>query len=102
MEPDNELHLFALHYVYLPRINSMIEEFKISWKNHSLRTEKNCTPLQLWTEGFYRLSTTLSETNLIDCTENAGIDYDGQTPELETSNNVQIPGVDISLCILIP
>ena len=53
--------------------------------------------MELWTQGFYRLSSAL-QTDLLKFTENIdlyGIDPDGPTPELETDNNVQVPTVDI-------
>lgn len=35
-DPLNELHLFALHYTYIPRINKCLQEFKGQWENHPL------------------------------------------------------------------
>ena len=35
-DPDNEVHLLALHRVYLPLIYSAIEEFVMQWNNHPL------------------------------------------------------------------
>ena len=51
----NEVHLFALHYVYLPRINRSLDCFRSSWNHHSIRTEHNSTPSQLFTTGALRL-----------------------------------------------
>jgi hypothetical protein len=51
LDPLNELHLFALHYIYIPRINKCLQEFKSQWKNHPLSSERNRTPLQLFTSG---------------------------------------------------
>ena len=34
----DEVHLWALHYVYLPRINASLDEFKSQWNHHGLRT----------------------------------------------------------------
>ncbi len=48
---DNELHLFSLHYVYLTRINNALHQFKVAWNNHSLSTERNMSPIQLWISG---------------------------------------------------
>ena len=39
--PLNELHLFALHYTYIPRINKCLEEFRNQWQNHPLSSEGN-------------------------------------------------------------
>lgn len=48
LDPINELHLFCLHYVYLPRINSHLNQWVNAWINHPMRTASNRTPLQLW------------------------------------------------------
>ena len=36
MKPDNDLHLFALHCIYLPRINQYFHEFTAGWNHQSL------------------------------------------------------------------
>ena len=51
LDPVDELDLFALHFVFLPRINQQLEGFKAAYCRHKLRTEHNLTPLQLWTRG---------------------------------------------------
>ena len=55
LDPLNELHIFALHCVYLPRINRSIELFRNAWNHHSLRTAHHSSPLQLYTSGALRL-----------------------------------------------
>ena len=51
LHPDNDLHLFSLHFVYLPRISRHLTMWKNAWNSHPLRTENNKTPIQLWTTG---------------------------------------------------
>ena len=46
---DNDADLFSLHYVYIPRINRTIDEFKSAFNNHSISSEGNRTPVQLFT-----------------------------------------------------
>ena len=48
---NNPLHKYALHYVFLPRINRAISSFKTAWNNHPLRTENNWTPQRIWVNG---------------------------------------------------
>ena len=47
--------MYVLHFIYLSRINRIIESFKVSWNNHPLQTEKNWSPVRLWTSGFLDL-----------------------------------------------
>ena len=51
----SDIHRFALHYIYLPRVNKSLDCFRSSWNHHSIRTEHNSTPSQLFTAGALRL-----------------------------------------------
>ena len=51
LEADNKLHLTALHYVYISRINCSLSSFREAWNYHSLTTEGNLSPRQLWSAG---------------------------------------------------
>ncbi len=97
LDRDDELDIYALHYVYLPRIHAALDEFSSSWKSHPLSTERFLTPLQLWTSEFYQ---NLSEDellvqDLLDVTSVQwnmyGIHEHGPTPKLQTRNDVQLP-----------
>ena len=47
----NDLHLYCLHHIYLPRINRSLEEFVGQMNNRPVSTEHNNSPVQLWTRG---------------------------------------------------
>ncbi|KAJ7373312.1 hypothetical protein OS493_012903 [Desmophyllum pertusum] len=51
LEIDNPLHKFALHFIYLPRINRALSSFASAWNNHPLRTENNWSPKRIWVNG---------------------------------------------------
>ena len=51
LDPFDEVDLFSLHLVFIPRINEQLASFKAAYCRHRLRTEHNQTPLQLWTRG---------------------------------------------------
>lgn len=38
LDPMNEKHLYALHYVFIPRINRALSEFRHGWNHHPIRT----------------------------------------------------------------
>ncbi|KAK1153656.1 hypothetical protein AOXY_G29757, partial [Acipenser oxyrinchus oxyrinchus] len=48
--------MHALHYVYLPRINTAVKEFVQQWNNHCLSTEHSMIPLQLWNSAMNSVS----------------------------------------------
>lgn len=47
----NALHLFCVHFVFLPRLQTALKTFVAGWNNHPLRSERNRTPEQLWNVG---------------------------------------------------
>lgn len=51
LDCDDSTALYALHYIFLPRINRHLQLFTESWNNHPLRTQRNQTPMQLWISG---------------------------------------------------
>ena len=48
INPDQEEDMWALHFVYLPRINIDLSLFMHQWNRHGLRSEGHMTPLQLF------------------------------------------------------
>ena len=56
LDPNNDIHLFRLHYAYLARINRHLCMWKDAWNMHTLRTESNNTPIQIWTRRLLVLS----------------------------------------------
>ena len=97
LDPFDEIHLYALQFIYLPRINRSINEFILEWNNHPVRTEYRRTPLQVWVEGFYQQAYSIQpavrmalDQQVIDPSTN-GLDDDGPVPQLQTNNNVEVP-----------
>ena len=48
LDPLNDNHLFALHYVYLPRINHSLKVFIQGWNFHSIRTASERSPMEMF------------------------------------------------------
>ncbi|EJT47175.1 hypothetical protein A1Q1_04033 [Trichosporon asahii var. asahii CBS 2479] len=48
LSPDNDLDLWALHYVYLPVINEALRCFARYWDMHRIRTAGNQSPAKMW------------------------------------------------------
>ena len=91
LDPVNEKHMFALHYVFLPRINKAIEDFRNAWNHHGVRTERGMTPNQLFTMGMLQLKhsglTAMDFFNIVD--ESYGVEEDGLVPE--DDEGVEVP-----------
>ena len=103
LDPDNELHLFALQYIYIPRVKRALDYFTLQWNNHPMSTQGNKSPLQSWTAGFYEFAesnyTVVRDVLDVDTInfDHYGIDDDGPRPQIETSNNVVVPRSTIQL-----
>lgn len=93
----NEVHLFCLHYIYLPRIQRAATEFQNQWNNHGLSTQGGQTPLQLWQRGIINNAGIHNPNMNGICENDFGIDECRPLPELETNNNVIVPSTNISI-----
>ena len=73
----NDVHIFSLHHIYIPRIQNSLEELVSQMNNRPVSTERNHSPLQMWDRGklenLYSGHTALSEAEI----EHLGIDPDG-------------------------
>ena len=103
LESTNELDLYALHYVFMPRINFALDEMVNHWNNHPLRTEHNQSPMQIWVRGFYQYITDdgSSVHDILNRTQvdwnQYGVDPDGPDAQIETNNHVVVPRSEIRL-----
>ena len=97
LDPLDELTLWALHYVYIPRINRSLTQFCNSWNNHSIRTALHKTPQQLFTAGCLLLEHSNMEAfDLNDSVdEEYGIDPDSNLP-MDTDYGIVVPENRIS------
>ena len=93
LDPLNEVHIFALHYVYIPRINHALRVFKEGWNEHSIRTANYHSPKQLFVSGCLRLQMSgLTAMDLFDVVEGSyGIDEEETSPDAEQEERVAIP-----------
>ena len=96
LNPIVDEHLFALHYIFLPRINRSLQHFQESWNDHRIRTEKGLTPNQLFTTGMLRLQNSgLAAVDFFSqVPENYGIEEDGVST---FDDAVEIPIVALTL-----
>ena len=81
LDPLDEVELWCLHRVYIPRINHSLEELRQQMNNHPVQTEHNMSPNQLFISG---ILTSESRTrsilkDVIDPSQ-FGIEEDGIPP----------------------
>ena len=81
LDLNNNIDLFVLHYVYLPRINHALQEFAAAFNNRPMRTENNWSPEKIWTNGMINEAVRqLSASDEIENIELYGVDWSGPVP----------------------
>lgn len=98
LDPLNHKHLFALHYVFMPRIQKSLDEFREGWNNHGIRTQNNKTPHQLFVSGVLALRQ--SGITALDFSESVGEDYGIDEAGFSSDNSaetVQISRIEFEL-----
>ncbi|XP_077978536.1 uncharacterized protein LOC144433983 isoform X2 [Glandiceps talaboti] len=94
----DDVHLYCLHYVYIPRINRSLEEFIGQMNNHPVSSERNQSPLQMWEKGMlenmHSGHTALTPTEI----EEYGVDPEGvlSVEDDDYQVNVFPPAFDLS------
>ncbi len=58
LDPSDNVSLFCLHYVFIPRINQSLKEWREVWICHPLSSVNGKTPLQLFYTGLLKFSRT--------------------------------------------
>ena len=61
LDPNDDMHLYCLHLVFMPRINRHLELWREAWNHHPMSSVSNKTPLQSWVEGRPRNEARLQE-----------------------------------------
>ena len=103
LDTTSELHLFVLHLVYIPLINQALRELRESWNNHSLSTERNLSPMQLWVQrmisrrnSHYSAVRSVQDDLQVNW-DDYGIDEDGPAANVEPNYNITVPETRINL-----
>ena len=55
LDPLDSVHLYALHFVFLPRINKALGDFIKGWNKHTLSNTGGLSPMKLYTKEMVRL-----------------------------------------------
>lgn len=101
LDPLNEVDLYCLHFIYLPRIGKSLTEFHNSWNCHSLSTEGSKTPHQLFFEGI--IASENDESCVQTLTSTAQIEIESSNPVVVPSNTFQpCPELQLQLQCIYP
>ena len=95
----NEIHIFSLHHVYIPRINNSFVGFVSQMNNRPVSSERNRSPLQMWEQGMLEnmysqhTATTLPEGEI----EDFGVDPSGVLTVEEDDYRVNVTAPSLGL-----
>ncbi|PIK39826.1 hypothetical protein BSL78_23334 [Apostichopus japonicus] len=80
LDVDNHTHMWALHYIFLPRLNAELKGFVDQWNNHGLRTEGHQTPMQLFVGHALELSNArlTAMEDIFRSTDTQAVLFDGE------------------------
>ena len=93
LDPMNDVDVYCLHYIFIPRINAALNSFIDSWNNHSLSSARNLTPNQLFVQGAL-------EFNIIpEMVDHSAIRSQVQVLQHIASSRVEVPRVNFSPCM---
>ncbi len=98
LDPLNDVHLYALHYVYVSRLNNALKVFQDGWNHHGIRTEHHLSPQQLFVQGALRLRLSglvaLDFFDIVDDNYGVSIDDPSAYPD---SESVTVPDGQFNL-----
>ena len=100
LNSTDDRDLFAIHYVFLPRINRQLQQFTEAWNHHPMRTQHNQSPLCVWSEGIEEAVTNPSVSDhdlIVDGINTYGIDYAGPPLNPFDRGNIEVPDTVIDL-----
>lgn len=103
LDPLDESHLSALHFVYIPRINESLDVFINGWNNHPISSEKGQSPIHLYTKGMLSLKSNgvpaLDYYDVVDpeCYGSDDLANEEQSYNNASATNVPITYIDESI-----
>ena len=97
LDVNNAIHISVLHFVFSPRIQKDLDQWRLAHSNHPVRIEKHETPNQLWHKGVYLNRSTMS-TAIQNIYQRNSADVDNFIGDFLRENNLNEP-TDIGIVL---
>ncbi|XP_041832737.1 uncharacterized protein LOC121634267 [Melanotaenia boesemani] len=94
LDISDTVHLFGVHYIFVPRLHADLEIFTAGWNNHPLRTEEGLTPEQMWCMGHLQ---DLDEGERLEDLQDPAIDWESAVLCEDSHGAVVIPELECPL-----
>ncbi|CAH3176302.1 unnamed protein product, partial [Porites lobata] len=88
---EDPIQHFALHTMFIPRVNNSLRQFSEAFNNHAVSTEGNWTPYKIWMNGMMHANNPLAHGDVDgepDDIQFYGYDPEGPSPSEEDNNVV--------------
>ena len=97
--PDIEGHVYALHFIFIPRINRVLREFTNRWNCHPVSMAESFSPEQLFISGIFTNGYSPSSEAVNFDLFGSGVDDEPDAPQPIEQNDYEItvPEIDIVL-----
>ena len=95
---EDPMNMFALHFVFLPRINKALHEYQETFNHHGIRTANSWSPYQMWMNGMPFDDNPLSHGGLDEDPDDLvfyGRDPQGPSPFDDSDNDVTVSPIEI-------
>lgn len=95
---EDPTNMFALHFVFLPRLNKALHEYQETFNHHGIRTANSWSPYQMWMNGMLHDDNPLSHGGLDEDPDDLvfyGHYPQGPSPFDDSDNNVTISPIEI-------
>jgi len=104
LDVNNDLHIWALHYVVLPRLNQALSDFAKAHNNHPMSSERQRSPRQLWLDNADKMESVLDNDVRGSVDDMFGVDESGPLPPADEraenqDNHVHVPKVPCPLTV---
>ena len=88
----NEVDIYCLHYVFVPRINQALSSFVEGWNSHAVSTEGNQTPHQMFIMGL------LPSSSNSDSDSDSDSEEGSEAFDLQSNDAVSVPRCSFDPC----
>ena len=95
---EDATNMFALHFVFLPRINKALHKYQETFNHYGIRTANSWSPYQMWMNGILHDDNPLSHGGLDEDPDDLvfyGHDPQGPSPFDDSDNNVTVSPIEI-------
>lgn len=99
LDPDIEVHVHALHFIFIPRINRALREITNQWNCHPVSTAQSFSPKQLFISGIFTNGYSPSSEAVDFDLLGSGVDDEPDAPQPIEQNDYEItvPEIDVVL-----